>query len=346
MARPPEAPPESAMLQAFTGLKNTVTEERLGPGELSIAKNIDLDDAGQIHRRRGYRLVDASNHHSLFTTEREKTYGVRNGVFGQIYADYSFEALRGGFGAEPLAYAEVAGTLFFTSSVQSGKVFTDNNTITWWGESPTEGVWHSPIVNPTATLQPIKGKLLGKPPLATALAYFNGRIYLAQGRTLWATELYLYDYIDKTKNFLQFEHDITCLGYVSDGLYVGTEKGIYFLSGSFDSMRRMRVSDSRALFGSLVQTSPDGLPNKQTASRGAILLMSDDGLCVGFDSGIFSSLTDDKVWFPKAESVAAMVRKQDGSNQYVAVADSAGAPASTARIGDYVDAEIRRFSGA
>jgi hypothetical protein len=58
------------------------------------------------------------------------------------------------------------------------------------------------------------------------------------------------------------------------------------------------------------------------------------------------NLTEDRVWFPDAVAAAAMYREQDGIRQYVGVLNSAGGPTSTARLGDYVDAEIRRFRGA
>ena len=78
----------------------------------------------------------------------------------------------------------------------------------------------------------IKGKLLKPPPLATIITYFNGRIYLAVGNTVWFTELYLYDWVDSVKGFLPFENNVTVLTAVSDGLYVGTETAVWYLSGT------------------------------------------------------------------------------------------------------------------
>jgi hypothetical protein len=49
--------------------------------------------------------------------------------------------------------------------------------------------------------------------------------------------------------------------------------------------------------------------------------------------------------FPAGVSAAALFRQDQGANSYIAAVDSAGGPSANARIGDYVDAEIRRFQG-
>ena len=49
---PPEAP-QTIVLSGFSGMKNTVSEERLKQDELFAAVNVDIDDVGQLRRRRG-----------------------------------------------------------------------------------------------------------------------------------------------------------------------------------------------------------------------------------------------------------------------------------------------------
>jgi hypothetical protein len=346
MAGPQDAaPPESVLLQQFAGLKNTVSPERLAQDDLEVAINIDIDDIKQPRRRRGYRKVIEGVWHSVYTTANGRTYGVKNQMLVRVNPDYSTVSLGMFCGDEALTWTEAGNSVYFCSMFISGRIASDDS-IANWGAITSEGLWLSPIINPTATLNPVRGRLLGKPPMATAITTSQGRIYLAQGKTLWATELYMYDFVDKTRNFIQFEDEITCLGSVLDGFYVGTKSAIYYLDGPFSQMTRKQVAAYGAFAGSMIQTPPDGLPNPyKTSSHGAILVMTERGLCVGYDNGIFSQMTDDRVWFPPAEKVAAMVRRQDGFTSYVGVADSDGSPASNARIGDYVEAEIRRFQG-
>ena len=342
--------PESVVLNKFAGLRNTVTAERLSPEDLQRAQNIDIDNAGQVHRRRGYALVAAGNYHSLHTCGLG-TFVAKDGVLGRLDAAYNFTSLNTPAGDEPISYVEVAERLYYASLDVSG-VVDSSYAVAPWGSQTSEGTWHSPVVNPTAHLGAIRGKLRGAPPMATALAHYNGRIYLANGKTLWATELYLYDVVDKTRNYKQFEADITLVASVSDGLYVGTRGGVYFLGGdTLDTLKMRVVSTSAALPGSMVYVPSDRVTsqipgNQPYSTKPVALFMTTTGLCAGMDGGVMYDLTQDRVWFPDAVSAAAMFREQDGMSQYVGVTDSRGTPASNTRIGDYVDAEIRRFQGA
>lgn len=349
MPRPPQPddPPESIILQKFAGLKNTVGSERLAPEELEIAVNVDLDDVGQLRRRQGYRKVLSGDIHSLFSADDDTLYGVKDGVLGIIRPNYSFVPLHGGVGADPISYVQVGEMIYFSSLTTSGKINTLSSLVGAWGAEVSPGVWLSPVINPTATLPQIRGKLLGKPPMATALAYWNGRIYLANGRVLWATELYLYDFVDKTKNFKMFETDITVIGVVTDGVYVGTRDAVWFLSGAFNEMKRIQLQNYGAVPGSLVAV-PAELVNPQvpqdqySESKNAVVFMTDTGLVAGMDSGNLLNLTETEVIFPAASNSAAMFRRARGVNQYVGVLDSGGSPVANTRIGDYVNAEIRR----
>lgn len=338
---------DSVVLQKFAGLKNTVTEERLTPAQLAKAINIDIDDAGQIRRRRGATQVAEGNFHSVFSDE-DRVIGVRDGFLGIIYPDYSFKAIKSNIGSAPICYVKVGDKIYFSSQLYSG-VINEDDTVSPWGQQSSENMWLSPVVNPTSTYDEIRGKFIGAPPVATSLAYFNGRIYMANGSDVWATELYLYDYVDKTRNYLSFESEVTVIGAVTDGLYVGTKTAVWFMSGAFSQMQRILMMKSGALPGSLVSV-PGELVNpqipidQQAPSKTAVLFLSTVGLCAGLDNGVCYNLTQNEVLFPAADNVAAMFRRQDGINQYVGVADSAGSPASAARIGDYVDAEIRRFN--
>jgi hypothetical protein len=352
---PPSEPSDSIEFGQFSGLKNTVDATHLTEKELERAVNIDLNDLGGPSRRRGRTLVSSGAFHSLFTTESGKVLGVKNQTLGVVNPDYSFVPMQTGIGAQPpvsqLAYVQVGDQVFFSSPNECGIISESAETVAPWG--PAADIWLSPVINPTAGLPAIAGRLLGKPPLASWLTYWNGRIYLAQDNLLWATELYLYSVVDKTKNFFQFEAPITMLAAVGDGVYVGTEEGCWFLSGStLKELKRVRVLDSPVIPGSMVYM-PAELANPPQVDLGqdtpvslAILFMTANGYCAGQNGGQCFNLSESKMIFPQASSAAALYRKQDGINQYVAVLNSEGTPTSSAAIGDYVDAEIIRASGS
>lgn len=342
---------DSVIFSAFEGLNNVVSRERLKPSQLETAINVDLDDAGQIRRRRGYKKVGASgNYHSLYSDPSGLVLAIKDGTLSLINRDYTTQALLAGVGSEYLDYVRVADVVYFSSSTTSGKYDVGANTVSAWGQTGGNGTWLSPVVNPTPTLGQVNGKLLGKPPLATSLTYYNGRIYLAQGSTLWATELFLYDYVDKTRTFLSFEDEITMLYSVNDGVYVGTTENLFFLQGDTFPLERNYLMDYGVIPRSAVGVpaeliKPQVTQEPNSPVKNGVMFLTRSGVVAGFEGGITYNITQDEVILPDSFRAAAMFRRQDGLNQFVAVADSGGTPSSTARIGDHCDATIVRFNG-
>lgn len=345
--------PESLKFEAFDGLTNTVDRERMKPRDLARALDIDLDDAGQPHRRRGRRLVDSAPYHSLWNANDGTIYGVRHGQLGIINPDYSFTSLNTTVGGAPISgplgnpYCQVGSDIYFGSPSRSGVIRHKLGVVDPWGQS--QDIWYSPVVNPTATLPAIRGKLLGAPPVAQFIIVFNSRLYMATGNMLWATEQHLFNYVDKTKNFFQFEGVITMLGAVTDGIYVGTTEGLYFMGGTrLDDLKRIRVMDSGVIPGSAVvipselANPPQTGPGVDTPLEVSISFMTTRGFCVAEDSGKTTNLTEGKMFFPVAQRASAFFRRQDGMNHYIVVADSEGDPLNGARFGPYVDRAIKR----
>jgi hypothetical protein len=349
---------DSVSFNKFAGIKNTVSEERLSLGgsdasgrklgaELAAAVNVDIDDAGQLRRRRGQSRVGNGNYHSLWQCG-DIVFVVKDGNLSRLFPDYTTRILKYGVGQDHVSFVKVDDTVYFSSRVMSGKVRLTDMEVSDWGhheDEATGGRWLSPVIAPTDNLPAVRGKLLGAPPHASYLNYFNGRIYLASGKTLWATELYLYDYVDKTRTFISFEEDITGIGVVTDGMYLGTTEAVYFLSGPFGQMQRIKLADTGLIPGSMIEVPAD-IVRGASASKNAVMFMTRFGVFSGLDGGIATNLTQSRVEFPASIRVAPMYRLQDGMNQYVGVANSGGTPVSSARFGDYVDAEIRRFKGA
>ena len=353
---PLPAPAEvGKVLNSWTGLKNTMQPERLDPKDLVRARNVVLDDSGQPLRRRGYTLKLRGNVHSLFTTHHGIVLGVVNGELGIINPDYSHEPLAfintdPAAGMLPLAYAQVGDTAYYVGEIDRGLVNLPERSWGPWGDP--EDLWLSPVVNPTETLPPVAGRLLKQPPHATSITYYNGRLYLSQNRTLWATELYLYNFVDATAGYKLFEADITMLGTVTDGIYVGTKSGVWFLTGpNFGEMRRIWATDAGVIPGSMVYipgelVNPPQVPlSATTPIESAIMFMTNKGVCIGLDGGKITNLTETKYIFPHSVGAAALYRQQDGVHQYIAALQSGGSPTQSAAIGDYLDVTIIRGSG-
>lgn len=346
MASQPPQPPESITLGNFEGVRNTAARHRLKPEELEQALNVDIDDRGQVRRRRGYTQKIAGNFHSLKTIG-QRVYCVKDGQLGWVSNNFQFTSFGYTAGTKPLSYTTVADVVYFASEAVSGKIV--DGAVEPWGAIDADE-WISPVITPTSTLGELFGKKLVAPPTASEIATYKGRIYLAGGRYLWATELWLYDYIDKTKNFLQFEEDITMLAPMDDGMFVGTEANLWYLKGTLTSgMQRENILEYGVVRGSMTAAPatdihPGARQGIMAESMGALFLTS-QGICAGFDGGEVYNITRGRVEFPSAQNSAVLYREDSGVSSYVAVTDSGGGPAANSRIGDYVDAEIVRRGG-
>lgn len=203
------------------------------------------------------------------------------------------------------------------------------------------------IADAPSTLGSISRTLGQHPPLGTGpSAYFMGRLYLSDGNVVWVTEPYQYEAVRLSESFMQFESDITFIAPVTDGVYYGTTNEVFFVAGAYPDVKRVSVVNYGAPLQAASRIDPDYVLKADIQSNSAILVVTHQGVCVGYDSGRFTNVTNQTVWLPQAESAATLVRHQDGLNQFIGVLNHSGAPSGSARFGDYVDAEIRRFSGA
>ena len=340
---PPDKPPESIILSEFDGLRNNINEERLTGKDLARALNIEIDDVGQIRRRRGYSRKLPGRWHSVETVGG-RSFGVCNGTLGQLNAGYQFVPLTT-VGDDPLSYVDVGDTTYFSSRSASGQIV--GMVVSPWCARGDQPQIISPVINPDEFLGPVGGKMLQSPPLFTDIEHYKGRIYGAAGRYLWGTELYLYDYVDLNRNFIPFEAEITAVGSTTDGLYVGTTKQLMFLEGTLsEGFKITEIASSPVLRGSMI-TLPNSKVHPQAmdqpvADGDALLIMTQVGICAATPGGNIYNLTQDRMVFPAAAQAATMWREDQGINSYVAVLDSGGTPSANARIGDFADAQVIR----
>lgn len=208
-----------------------------------------------------------------------------------------------------------------------------------------DGVIDSATVYPKHNGIPLRtnGKI---PPTGNGpIAYMSGRILIADGSTLWATNPYQYELVDMIGGYKVLESEIAFLASVSAGVFIGTQTGVFFMAGEFDSARLTRLSTHRA-----PKQNPQNIEMadvlKGDIQGVGVLFVTDGGVCVGTSDGQVINLTSKIFEFPKAESLSVMVRSQDGMNQFVGVASHPGTPSGSARFGDFVEAEIVRFRGA
>lgn len=183
----------------------------------------------------------------------------------------------------------------------------------------TNGLTYATYRGPTSNFgPPLSTQLLTSPPPGHLIAYYNGRIYIADGSVLWYTEPYRYELINLANNFIPFPERITMVAPVDNGIWLSTASKTFWLGGNGPEVFNAAERDSygaiegtaREIEGQLVST--EGVKPGQ-----AWLWATQKGICVGTEGGFFRNLTHGRYEFPNASRGIGMVREGRDLTQYM-----------------------------
>ena len=157
-------------------------------------------------------------------------------------------------------------------------------------------------------------------PVGTRMAFWRGRVLVAQGPVLWASRPLSWHLFDMRRDFKQFTAPITLIQPVDDGIYIGTAKELAFLDGTeFDKLGFRQVLPGAVVPGSGVTVPGDKVMLGDTPGSGnAMLCIADGGIVAGFNGGQIARLTEGR-YRTDATEVVATFRVLDGIPQYLAV---------------------------
>jgi hypothetical protein len=155
---------------------------------------------------------------------------------------------------------------------------------------------------------PLATQWMDAPPAGQALALHKGRIYIAAGEYLYATTALSYEHCD-LRDYRAFDGTpINVVAAVEGGLFVGTEKEIYFLNGAtFGDNTLVRKMEFGAVRGSLVYADGQAVTGNP-AMNGVIvaLFATSDGIVMGSPDGSLINLTRERYQMPEGKGGAAV----------------------------------------
>lgn len=279
-----ESDPARSVYNADTG----------GLRDLAACMNVDVSDAGRLSRRKGMtKLVEASTH-SLFPVMDQYLLCVQGDALSVIGADLStVTPIRNVTPGARMSFCLLDDTVYYVNGFEIGKV-VDRVSKPW--VAPAEVVGHN------VTRQ------FSSPPIGQRVAYFDGRMYIAQGKAIWYSEAYGPDLFSMGDSFLSFESTITMLRPVAGGLYVSDEHDTWFLAGTdpaaftwrkVDNLPTLPFSDITAI-GTMVLTSSGDytfIPGKVESAFWLTL----QGVIFGGPTGEIDKITDSKIDLPNNE---------------------------------------------
>lgn len=167
---------------------------------------------------------------------------------------------------------------------------------------------------------PCRTEHLQPPPAGTVMAFFRGRILVAQGSTLCASLPDRWEAFDPRRDFKQFGAPITLLQPVDGGIYVGTQDELVFLGGvDFERLTYRRVLDGGVCLGSGVAVDGERVRRGDGVGSGlAMLCIAGGGIVAGFADGSIGLMTQG-VYKTEAKEFSATVVDVGGALSYVAV---------------------------
>lgn len=375
--------------------ETSLTTSESGAMSLRDAVNVDIDQRGQVRRRKGRRLIQAyTTPHSLWSCPQ-----IDYGLFaanGSLFLlqDGTATDLGVSVGLGPVAYAELDGVVYWSDGVSTGTVA--DGIVGRWGLSvpatPTvqsyangglplaeygvtltvvadngeeSGAPQSAIVVAQYGIQitglaslpsgwsyrlyvthpdgldpheyadipagvssfiissPPSGDIVRTqfaepPPVARHLCAYHGRVYMASGNVLWHTSDESPRLYRPMLDFRLFPENITMLQAREDGIFVGTDKRTYFLSGNDATQQRQILAHPKgAIEGAQALLPPEFFGGAGVGEIGFAPAWRDaiGVLCIGRSGGQVQQIARDRVAAGGHRQGAMAWREFDGLMQ-------------------------------
>jgi len=297
------------LLSATTGLNTKVDPVRLGYNpetgvqDLAVAYNVDVDDTGRVSRRKGFTSQVSADCHSVFCDGGACLY-VTGDALTLLRTDYTTKALRNVQVGARMRYAQVDDEVYYCNGVQTGRV-ADEVSMSWVMADTKYG--------------PGTKREYSDPPVGTDVAFHAGRMWVAEGDTIWYSEPLGFNYFDLAGCYFKFNSQVRMIRPVKEGLFVSDEVATYFFRGIGDPKEYYKIkvanypvvqySDVK-FFGKLVIFQGGEFIIDVSFGDLSALWMAEQGVCYGGYDGTFKNLTEEKIEkFPPALTGAGLFYK-------------------------------------
>ena len=156
--------------------------------------------------------------------------------------------------------------------------------------------------------KPLATRFISAPPPGKIVREFKKRLYIADGKVVWYTEPYAYDWVKLSTNFFQFHEPVTVMEPVSGGLWIVSNQTYFYAGTGPDNFQVQPQLNYGAVFGTGLQ-----VPNTNDA-----MWYSVRGLCYGTQDGQVKNMQEANVAADSGTSGASIVREADGVRQFIA----------------------------
>ena len=154
-------------------------------------------------------------------------------------------------------------------------------------------------------------------PPGQLLEWYNGRLYVAVGGTIWASDPMYPGQVHAEKGFKKFAGRICMMRAVREtGIYVSDSFNTYLMEGlDLDDFKLVDIADFPAIPGTDARL--DGSKMKEPVAGEVLLWLSKYGVCLAGKQRLFQVLTKDHYWPVSTAPGAAIIRETNGVAQYL-----------------------------
>jgi hypothetical protein len=163
---------------------------------------------------------------------------------------------------------------------------------------------------------PLESAFLQPAPAGQIVAYYRGRMFVAQGDLLFPSEPFSYERFDPRLN-LQLDGRITMIGTLTDkelydtgknsGLFIGTDRSCGVIIGSSpEDFQYVPKTTYGAIFGTMVKVDGSVFEGGETGSLELPMWLTEKGICVGMPGMTVRNLTRTRFQFPVGSQGAGL----------------------------------------
>jgi len=156
------------------------------------------------------------------------------------------------------------------------------------------------------------------------ITWLAGRLYTAVDDVLYFSNALRPHLYDPAHNFVKFSGFISFIEAVSDGLYVGDSRGVWFLRGTDPTkFEQTLVSTVRAVPRSSIKLPPSVFPDKVVNTQNPVAVwLGDSGYVIGMDSGVVVELHTSRASLPRGLVGRSAYVFKDGIKQVITPVNS------------------------
>ena len=274
------------------GLANKIDPARIqynpkvGVLHLAEAYNVTFDITGAISRRLGFATTAITTESHSFFDAGEYCLFVTGSNLCILGMDYAATAIKINMAVgKYVSYCQVGNTVLYMNGVQSGMV---------------KGGASYAYEKMADTRYPDATRDYSNPPIGSIIRIFSGRVYVADGSTLWYSDPFAPNLFRRAANYIPFPSRIVMVAPTLGGIFVSTDRKIYFLAGKdAKQFSQITVAHYPAIEGTDVEVDGIALNAGKISPLPVQMFTTVNGICAGTADGKLENLTFDTLEYPK-----------------------------------------------